>query len=164
MVLALLSRIPLRTLNFDGDFAKAMAKDNDVLSATNADLRPFFSRGGKLIQYHGWTDQQVMPENSIRYFEGVRAKVGATADSSYRLFMAPGMNHCGGGDGPNHFDILTALEQWREHGKAPDQILASHESNGKVDRTRPLCPYQRVAKYTGTGSTGDAKNFICTKP
>ena len=153
-----------RTLNFDRDFAAAMAKDNGVLSATDPDLGPFFKRGSKLIQYHGWTDQQVMPENSIDYFEEVRAKVGAAADSSYRLFMAPGMNHCGGGDGPNRFDMVTALEQWREQGKPPDQILALHERDGKVDRTRPLCPYPQIAKYSGTGSTDDARNFTCTRP
>jgi feruloyl esterase len=91
-----------RTLNFDGDVAKAIQKDGGMLSATNPDLRPFFARGGKLIAYHGWTDQQVMPENSINYYKSVVATVGETkTEASYRLFMAPGMNHCGGGDGPN---------------------------------------------------------------
>jgi feruloyl esterase len=153
-----------RTLNFDTDLSKAIAKDNGVLSAPDPDLAPFFSRGGKLIHYHGWTDQQVMPENSIQYFESVRAKLGSAADSSYRLFMAPGMNHCGGGDGPNRFDMLSALEQWREQGKAPDAMLASHESDGKIDRTRPLCPYPAIAKYNGMGSSDDAKNFYCARP
>ena len=153
-----------RTLNFDSDFKTAMTKDNGVLSAIDPDLRPFFSRGGKLIHYHGWTDQQVMPENSIHYFNSVSAKVGANADASYRLFMAPGMNHCGGGDGPSHFDMLSALEQWREQGKAPDAILASREVDGRVDRTRPLCSFPEVAKYTGNASTDEAKNFVCAKP
>jgi feruloyl esterase len=154
-----------RTLNFDGDVARAMQRDAGTLSATNADLRPFFARGGKLIQYHGWTDQQVMPENSINYFKSVVAAVGqAKADASYRLFMAPGMNHCGGGDGPNTFDMLGALDMWREEGKAPQQILASHATAGKVDRTRPLCPYPQVARYKGSGSTDDAANFACVQP
>jgi feruloyl esterase len=83
---------------------------------------------------------------------------------SYRLFMVPGMNHCGGGDGPNTFDMLSALEQWKEQGKAPNQILASHMTDGKVDRTRPLCPYPQTAKYKGSGSTDDAANFACMAP
>jgi len=143
---------------------KAMKKDGGVLSAVNPDLRPFFARGGKLIQYHGWTDQQVMPENSINYYKSVVAAVGeAKVDESYRLFMAPGMGHCGGGDGPNQFDMLDALELWREDGKAPDAVVASHATEGKVDRTRPLCAYPEVAKYKGGGSTDDAANFACAR-
>ncbi len=142
-----------------------MQRDNGVLSATNPDLRPFFARGGKLIQYHGWTDQQVMPQNSINYYKSVVAAVGqAKADESYRLYMAPGMNHCGGGDGPNTFDMLGALDVWREDGNAPDSILASHATAGRVDRTRPLCPYPQVAKYKGSGSTDDAAIFACVRP
>jgi feruloyl esterase len=136
-----------------------------VLSATDADLRPFFARGGKLVQYHGWTDQQVMPENSINYYKSVVAKVGqAKVDGSYRLFMAPGMGHCGGGDGPNTFDMLGVLDGWREGGKAPEAVIASHSTGGKVDRTRPLCAYPKVAKYTGVGSTDEAGSFACGLP
>jgi len=75
--------------------------------------------------------------------------------------MAPGMGHCGGGDGPNTFDMVAALEQWVEQGKAPDNIVASHSTKGTVDRTRPLCPYPQVAVYSGSGSTDDAANFAC---
>ena len=84
--------------------------------------------------------------------------------SSYRLFMAPGMGHCGGGEGPNTFDMVRALEQWVEDGKAPDRIMASHATNGVVDRTRPLCPYPQVAEYKGTGSTDEATSFVCGAP
>ena len=80
---------------------------------------------------------------------------------SYRLYMAPGMGHCGGGDGPNTFDMVGALEQWVEQGKAPDQILASHSTGGAVDRTRPLCPYPQIAVYKGSGSTREAASFVC---
>jgi feruloyl esterase len=154
-----------KTLNFDGDVAKALKKDGGVLSAVNPDLRPFFSRGGKLIQYAGWTDQQVMPENSINYRQSVVEAVGkAKVDESYRLFMAPGMGHCGGGNGPNKFDMLGAMETWREVGKAPEMVLASHSTDGKVDRTRPLCAYPAVAKYKGSGSTDEAVNFACVRP
>ena len=76
--------------------------------------------------------------------------------------MMPGMQHCGGGEGPNSFDPMTALEQWVENGKAPDQIIASHrQRDGTVDRTRPLCPYPKVAKYQGSGSIDDAASFVC---
>jgi feruloyl esterase len=78
--------------------------------------------------------------------------------------MAPGMAHCRGGVGPDTFDAVSALEEWVEKGKAPDRIIASHSTAGKVDRTRPLCPYPQVAKYTGTGSIDDATNFTCRTP
>jgi signal transduction histidine kinase len=74
------------------------------------------------------------------------------------------MLHCGGGPGPNSFDMLRALEDWVEKGIAPERIVASHSTNGKVDRTRPLCVYPKVAVYTGRGSTNDAANFICQAP
>ena len=80
---------------------------------------------------------------------------------SYRLFMVPGMAHCGGGDGTDQFDMLGALEKWMETKKAPDQVMASRVREGKVDRTRPLCAYPQVAVYKGSGSTDDAANFSC---
>jgi feruloyl esterase len=73
------------------------------------------------------------------------------------------MGHCGGGEGPNVFDALTPLEQWREQGNAPASILATHSTNGQVDRTRPLCPYPQVAKYKGSGSIDKAENFVCAQ-
>jgi feruloyl esterase len=75
--------------------------------------------------------------------------------------MVPGMGHCRGGDGPNTFDIVGALDEWFEHGKPPERIIASHATNGRVDRTRPLCPYPQVAVYLGTGRIDDADNFTC---
>lgn len=78
-----------------------------------------------------------------------------------RLFMVPGMGHCRGGDGPNTFDMVGALDEWVVHGKAPGRIIASHATNGRVDRTRPLCPCPQVAVYRGTGSIDDADNFTC---
>jgi feruloyl esterase len=74
------------------------------------------------------------------------------------------MGHCGGGEGPNVFDKMGALEQWVEHAQPPDKIIASHRTDGKVDRTRPLCPYPQVAKYRGSGSIDDAANFVCAAP
>ncbi len=127
--------------------------------------------GGKLLLYHGWADQQVAPGATVEFYNSVVASTGSRQSGAVvsamvwvRLFMAPGMAHCGGGEGPNAFDKISALEQWVEHDKAPDQIIASHSVNGKIDRTRPLCPYPQIAAYQGAGSMDDAANFICRPP
>ncbi|RPJ83720.1 MAG: tannase/feruloyl esterase family alpha/beta hydrolase, partial [Acidobacteria bacterium] len=132
-------------------FQKAESKFAPILNATNPDLRAFRDRGGKLLQYHGWNDQLIAPQNSIDYHESVRSFFGPAGDvdSFYRLFMAPGMAHCSGGTGPNTFDMQSALEHWVERGVAPEQVVATHSINGVVDRLRPLCPYPKVAVYTG---------------
>jgi feruloyl esterase len=137
-----------------------------IMNATSPDLRAFRQRGGKLLQYHGWNDQLIAPENSIDYYESVRAFFGGDADVAgfYRLFMAPGMAHCSGGTGPNVFDMQAALEQWVERGVAPDRIIATRSVNGIVDRLRPLCPYPQVATYAGHGDTNDAASFTCRVP
>ena len=152
-----------RTFNFDSDMDATLKAGSDILNASNPDLKPFMSRGGKLIQYHGWADPQISPGSSVRYYKTVQDVMGGPGKvmDSYRLFMAPGMAHCGGGDGPNRFDMISALEQWVEKGKAPDSIIASRDKDGKVDRTRPLCPYPQVAIYKGSGSTDEAANFSC---
>ena len=85
----------------------------------------------------------------------------AETQTFYRLFMAPGMGHCGGGEGPNTFDMMSPLEQWVETGVAPDRIIASRGASSAVVRTRPLCPYPQVARYKGTGSMDEAANFAC---
>ncbi len=82
-------------------------------------------------------------------------------DDSFRLFMVPGMAHCGGGDGPSTFDMLGAMDQWVEQKKAPESITASHSTTGAVDRTRPLCAYPQSAVYNGSGSIDDTQNFRC---
>jgi feruloyl esterase len=154
------------SLDFDKDVAMADKLDKGMIGATDPDLREFFGHGGKLIVYHGWNDQLISPLNSIDYYNSVAAKLGGAAkiDGSFRLFMAPGVNHCGGGDGPSRFDAVAAIEQWVEQGKAPDSLVASHASGGNpVDRTRPLCPYPQVARYAGTGSSDDAANFTCLR-
>jgi len=152
-----------RTFDFDRDMEKADRLDGGVVAAINPDLREFFRLGGKLLQYHPWSDPSVSPRDSINYYTRVRdaSAQHSRLEDSYRLFMIPGMSHSWGGDGPNTFDPLSALEQWVEHRKAPDRMVASRWNNGKLDRTRPLCPYPQVAQYIGMGSTDVAENFIC---
>ena len=154
-----------RTFDFDRDFARAEKIDGGTLTAVNPDLSAFAKRGGKLLMFHGWNDQLISAQNSVNYYESVRAKLGAArTDATVRLFMAPGMTHCSGGPGPNQVDWITALERWAEKGVAPTRIIASRAANGVVDRTRPLCAYPQVARYTGKGSTDDAANFSCAAP
>jgi feruloyl esterase len=149
-------------MNVETDPAKLDEGPSGQMNALNPDLKPFFSRGGRLLMYHGWADPQISPLNATTYYEQVaRTLSGAKLGESFRLFMAPGMAHCGGGEGPNDFDKIGTLEQWVEKGKAPDQIVASHSKGGAVDRTRPLCPYPQVATYKGSGSIDEAANFVC---
>jgi feruloyl esterase len=155
-------------LNFDSDIALADELDDGLLSAIDPNLKEFFAHGGKLILYHGWTDPLIAPRNTIEYYKSVLRANGAATESSVRMFMAPGMDHCAGGAGPSHFDMTTALSDWVEHGKPPEMILAAHLPDGAPaaygpDRTRPLCAYPRIAKYKGTGSTDKANSFVCMK-
>ena len=152
------------TFDPDRDTAAADRKDNGIINAIDPELFKFKARGGKLLMYHGWNDQLIAPENSINYYSSVLHKMGSKQESWYRLFMVPGMQHCGGGPGPNQVNWMAALERWRESGAAPDEITAAHVTGTAVDRTRPLCPYPQVATYKGSGSINDAANFACKTP
>jgi feruloyl esterase len=155
------------TFNFDTDTARADKLGNGLMNAVDpAKLQKVFAHGGKILLYHGWNDPAITPLISIKLYNDAVAANGGVGKTynEIRLFMVPGMNHCGGGEGPNVFDKLDAISAWVEQGKAPDEIVASHSTNGNVDRTRPLCPYPQVAKYKGTGSIDEAQNFVCSKP
>jgi feruloyl esterase len=144
-----------RTFVLDRDAAKANAVNKNV-----DELDPHlgaFAKHGKLLIYHGWADQQVAPGSSVDFY----LQATESSGNSIRLFMLPGMGHCSGGEGPDRFDKIGVLEQWVEQGKAPDRIIASHETDGKTDRTRPLCPYPQTARYQGSGSIDAAANFVC---
>ena len=159
-------RWDFRTFEFDKDVAMTDDLDAGLINATDPDIGAFTRRGGKLLLYHGWSDPLIAPRSTVEYYTSVASALGGPdkAEESVRLFMAPGMSHCGGGEGPNQFDLLTALEQWVERGTPPQRIVASHLRDGVVNRTRPLCPYPEVARYSGTGSTADAASFVCTRP
>jgi feruloyl esterase len=148
------------TLNFDADLTHA-DKVGGALTAIDPDVARLLQHG-KLLIYAGWGDPGIPPGYIVDYYKNVLAstKVKNVRDS-VRLFMIPGMGHCGGGEGTSTFDMLAALDRWVEQGKAPDQIAASRVRDGAVDRTRPLCPYPQSAAYKGSGSTDDAANFVC---
>jgi len=148
-----------KALNYDADLATTDGTPTG-LNAVDADLSAFTARGGKLLMYHGWSDPGIPPENSVHYYESVLKATKAARDS-VRLFMVPGMGHCGGGDGTSTFDMVAAVDGWVESNTAPSAIPASRVAGGAVVRTRPLCAYPATAVYKGTGSTDDAANFAC---
>ena len=154
-----------------------------IMNATDVSFKGFKARGGKFIAFAGWADPIVTPLSSVHYYQSVVAaqdKVPAAAlaktQEFYRLFLAPGVGHCGGGPGPNEFgqaggtgdadhDLVVALEHWVEQGVAPTRIIATKFTGDDpakgVALTRPLCPFPQVAKYSGSGDVADAKNFAC---
>jgi len=150
-----------KTFNVDRDMKVVDERLGPVLNAIDPDLSAFKARAGKLILFHGWNDTLISPRNTVNYYASVVTKMGSPQDSWLRLFMAPGMNHCNGGVGPDRADWLAALEQWREFNKAPGQILATRANEDRTTTARPLCPYPQVAAYKGSGSTDDAANFVC---
>jgi feruloyl esterase len=144
---------------------QAAQADGGALFSGDPNLKPFFDHGGRLLMYHGWTDQQVTPQTSTIYYDKVVKTVGKDAAAKgIALYMVPGMNHCQGGAGTDTFDKMAAIEGWVATGSAPKQIIASHRTAGKADKTRPLCRFPEVAKYKGTGDTNDAANFACGLP
>jgi hypothetical protein len=146
-------------------FDQSVEQYGAVIGTDNPDLAGFRDRGGKAIIWHGWADQLITAEGTIDYFTRIRQQMGGPEKTANfaRLFMAPGVGHCGGGAGPAPTNQLEALLAWVEEGKAPQTLAAARrDQSGAVTRSRPLCPYPLVAKYKGTGSTDDATNFICS--
>jgi len=157
-------------------------KSARILNATDPNLTAFKARGGKLILYHGWNDPAISALNTINYYNRVVSRMGGKeTDAFARLYMAPGVQHCGGGPGPDSFgqngttdgkdpehNMGLALEQWVEKGIAPSVIVATKyegdDSGKRVTMTRPLCPYPQVAKYKGSGDSRDAGSFVCAPP
>ena len=180
----------LFTYNFDSDQATNDASVGRYINAIDPDLRPLRHHGAKILHYHGWNDPAISSVNSVNYYESVvsfftgrretRAEALEDVQDFYRMFMVPGMQHCGGGPGPNAFggpfalpapvmdaehDVLSALERWVERGKPPTKLIATKfagdDPAAGITMQRPLCPFPKAAVYTGHGSTNDAANFRC---
>ena len=168
-----------KTFNLDSGLKAANEKTAAALNATNPDLSAFQSRGGKLILYHGWNDPAIPAVNTVKYYDSVIAKMGSTTANTFtRLYMIPGMQHCGGGPGPDEFgegmnatasdpqhNVRIALENWVERGTAPTSFIASKAASANSPEiTRPLCPYPQSAQYKSTGDPNSADNFVCANP
>lgn len=152
--------------NFDTDPPQGQLMAG-ILDAVDPDLRAFRRRGGRFLLYHGGADGLIPPQRTVAYYEDVVDATGSrrATERFMRFFLVPGMDHCGAiGGGLKDWDRLEPLVQWVEHGVAPDRIVASQTLADGAVRTRPLCPWPREARWTGTGSTDDAANFRCEMP
>lgn len=172
----------LQTLTPSEVLQQAQKKLGAGWDAVDADLAAFQARGGKIIGYQGWTDDAVPPDGTLRYYNLVADQMGGAkrVQSFYRLFMAPGMDHCGGGIGPNSIggandhpapvqdaehDVVAAMARWVEEGVAPEQLIATHYRDNDpakgISAQRPLCVYPAVARYAGRGERSEAANWNC---
>ena len=136
------------------------AKVAAVVSAANPDLSAFGARGGKLLLAHGWSDPALSARSTIEYFKAVQRRTPG-ASSFTRLFLMPGVLHCGGGSGCDDVDHAGIIRRWVEQAEAPSRIIARKLRGTQVVRTHPLCAYPMTARYAGSGSTDDAAAFIC---
>jgi feruloyl esterase len=116
------------------------------------------------LLYHGLSDPDISAVNTLNYYHRVEDVTGANTRNFARLFLVPGMQHCGGGPGTDSFDAQAAMQRWVEENQAPDRIVASHYAQGVVERTRPLCPYPLTAAYAGKGNATDATSWVCKAP
>jgi feruloyl esterase len=156
------------TPDFAADVDRADVADNLPINATNANIAPFVDRGGKLIMMGGWNDD-LGPGNNVNYYENVVRTIGAEkARAGVRLFMVPGMHHCLGLEYAStyrvDFDLPGAVKQWKDTGKAPDQIVVTTTVKGEAPRQRLVCAYPRVAQYNGKGDAAAPGNFTCRTP
>ncbi|MFT4084491.1 MAG: tannase/feruloyl esterase family alpha/beta hydrolase [Nocardioides sp.] len=156
----------LSDLKFDVRSFWKTVESSSYLAAMDPDLSRFQRSGGKLILWHGWGDQHISPQSTLAYYSAVQKTMGKRATAEFsRLYLFPGVAHCGGGEGPNSFDALTPTMAWVESGRRPTSIVARKlDSAGNVTRTRPVYPYPAVARYNGHGSTDDASNFHSYTP
>lgn len=157
--------------DIDRDYPVAKERMGTIMDSDNPDLKAFVDRGGRLLLYHGWNDAAIPGGATVDYVEAVRTALGPLADAHVSLFMVPGMMHCAGGVGPTNFDMLDQVDRWVETGAAPERIIATEYDppaifglpgpGARPVRTRPLCPWPKVAHYNGSGSTDDAASFAC---
>jgi feruloyl esterase len=153
-----------RVLNWDSDVALAERPEVAPVNAVDPDLRRFFAHGGKLLLVGGWNDTSVPPKVAVNYYKRVVSKMGSkTAQESMRFFMVPGMTHGGGTTGADNFnyDPLATIEQWKQTGKAPEELIVNHYKDGMLVGKRLVCQYPKVATYKGSGNTEDPASFVC---
>jgi feruloyl esterase len=155
--------------DLERDLERARERLGPIADA-NPDVSAFLRRGGKLMLYHGWNDVAIPAGATLDYYAAMREAVGPLADQQARLFMIPGLLHCWGGPGPTFFDKVAKMDRWVESGIAPERIVAVEYdppvsfftlTHSRKVRARPLCPWPKVARYRGTGSTDEAANFSC---
>jgi hypothetical protein len=156
----------LNDLAFDRPTFNRVRQLAGLYDAIDPDLTAFRRSDGKLIMWHGWADQAIPPTGTVAYYQAIQDRMGGLAATQQfaRLYMFPGVLHCGGGTAPNSFDLLTPLLNWVEDGAAPSKVVATQRTGDTIMRTRPVFPYPLLARYTGTGSIDDANNFIAAKP
>ena len=153
----------LSEADFAAYFKTSQQKFHDVIGTDSANLAGFRKHGGKMIIWHGEADPLIFPRGTLNYVDRVLADNGGAdkAKGFVRLYMAPGVGHCGGGDGPAPNGLFDAVVNWVEKDAAPDTMQAIRKRPDGTTLTRPLCAYPKTAKWTGTGSTDEAKNFVC---
>jgi hypothetical protein len=165
-----------KTFDYTRDAEAGRAYGAEILDVPPTGLAAFFARGGKLLLSHGWSDGLIPATNSLRFHAGLTPTLSAQQRASqYRLFMVPGMDHCGGGEGASQFDTLGTIDEWATTGKAPETILASRPTAAggfpgappappREPLSRPLCAYPAYAEYKGQGDRNDAASFRCVAP
>lgn len=143
-------------------FRDSVARVGPVMASDDPNLAGFRAHGGKILMWHGFADQLIVPGGTIDYYDRVSRRFGGyeRTQEFARLFMAPGVAHCGGGTGLQPQGLFEAVVNWVEHGTAPESILAIRTVSGATE-SRPLCPYPAFARWNGNGSSDDAANFVC---
>jgi hypothetical protein len=155
--------------DYGKEWADAKAYGADMLDVAPSALGPFFARGGKLLLSHGWTDGLIPANNTVEFYTGLLGALPQARESQVRLFMVPGMDHCGGGEGASTFDTIGAIDAWATSGEAPERIVATREPSPNPNApklapiSRPLCPYPLIARYDGNGDANSEKSFVCAK-
>src|SRR5205807_1742148 len=138
----------------DAEFNRLTRADDGMYDAIDPDLSAFRAAGGKLILWAGWADPAISPVGTVAYYQAVQQALGGAAATNRfaRLFMLPGVAHCGGGDGPSTFDALTAITNWVTANQAPARLITSTvDPSGTTTATRPVFPYPLMAVDTTGG-------------
>lgn len=148
---------------FDDEAQLALDVVGPYADVTSTALEAVRARGAKIIMWHGTLDSAIPPQQSVRYYEDAIQRFGGIEQLMpwFRLFLLPGVGHCGGGKGPQPDDLLGALERWVENGVAPDRLVALNKVDTRVTRSRPMCAWPKVAIYKGSGSASQASSFSC---